>query len=180
MDLGDLAADDLDDDVGHERRPDPDRDAERQRHEDHPEQGRQALLDVAEVDVLDQADHQEADEDQHRRRRHVRHEQRQRREQDRDEEQEAGHDRREPGPATLGDAGRALDVARVRADPGRAADGRGDRVDEQDAADVLGLALLVDEAGLLADRGGRAHRVEEVGEHEAEDRQDGREQRRGP
>ena len=38
------------------------------------EQRRQALLDVAEVDVLDQADHQEADEDQHRRRRHERHE----------------------------------------------------------------------------------------------------------
>jgi hypothetical protein len=44
------------------------------------------------------------------------------------------------------------------------------RVDDQDVADARQPALLVDEAGLLADADDRAHRVEEVGHHEAEDR----------
>src|SRR5688572_18669554 len=43
VDLGDLAANDLDDDVGHERGSDADRDAERERHEDQPKEGGKAF-----------------------------------------------------------------------------------------------------------------------------------------
>ena len=57
-----------------------------------------------------------------------------RRQEDREQEEDAGDDRGEAGPAALGDARRALDVGRVRADAGGAADDGRDAVDEQDAA----------------------------------------------
>ena len=72
-----------------------------------------------------------------------------------------------PGPAAFGHACRALDVARVRADAGRAAGHGADRVDQQDAARCpRDPPVLVDQAGLLADGRRRSHRVEEVRQHE--------------
>ena len=47
---------------------DADGDVVGQRHQDDRQQGRQAVLDVGHVDVLDQREHQVADEDQGRRR----------------------------------------------------------------------------------------------------------------
>ena len=66
----------------------------------------------------------------------ARHEQGERRQEDREQEQDARDDRGEPGPAAFGDAGRAFDVGRVRADAGEAAGDRRDRVDEQHPADA--------------------------------------------
>ena len=45
------------------------------------------------------------------------------------------------------------------------------RVDDQDPLRVRRRALLVEQAGLGADRGHRAHGVEEVGEQQREDQQ---------
>src|SRR5712691_1120249 len=69
VDLAGLAADGLDERIGHEARADAVRDRVRERHDDHGEQSREALLDVAEVDLGDDAGHQEADDHQRRRRR---------------------------------------------------------------------------------------------------------------
>ena len=118
MDLARLAPDDLDEDPRDEAGADADRDVVRQRHEDHREQRRDAVLDVGDVDVLDLGEHQVADEDERGRRGDGRDDPRDRREQDREQEQDARHDRGEAGPAALGDAGRGLDVRRVRADAG--------------------------------------------------------------
>ena len=98
-----------------------------------------------------------------------------RREEDREQEQDAGDDRGEAGPAALGDAGGALDVGRVRArrpprPPTAAATESTSRTRPMPGTD----AVLVREAGLGGDAGDRAHRVEEVGEHDREDRQDRR------
>ena len=114
--------------------PMPTRDVVGQRHEDHRQERREAVLDVGDVDVPHLREHQVADEHEGRRRRDARDDARERREEDREQEQDAGDDRREAGPGALGDAGGALDVGRVRRDAGEAADGRGDAVDEQDAA----------------------------------------------
>ena len=64
-----------------------------------------------------------------------------------------------------------LDVRRVAGDAGRAAGRGGQRVDDQDPLGVRRVALLVEQAGLGADRGHRAHGVEEVGEQQREDEQ---------
>ena len=54
----------------------------------------------------------------------------------------------------------------------RAAGDGGDGVDEQRAVDLREVALLVEVAGLSADADERAHGVEEVAQHEAEDPED--------
>ena len=85
----------------------------------------------------------------------------------------AGDHRGQAGARALADAGGRLDVGRVGRDARGAAGHRGDRVDDQDALRVGRDALLVVEAGLGADGGHRAHRVEEVGEQQREGEEQG-------
>ncbi len=156
-----------------ERSSDTDRDRVGERHQDDSEQRREALLEICEVDLLEEAHHQEPDQDQSRRRGRARHQQRERRQEDGNQEQHARGDGRQPGTASFRNACRALDVGGVRTDSCQTSNRGTDRVDEQQLADVFDLAVIVHELGLLDHRGGRTHGVEEVGQHEGEDRQDG-------
>ncbi len=87
-----------------------------------------------------------------------------------EQEQHAGDDRGQAGAGALADARGGLDVRGVGRDAAGATGGRGDRVDDQDPLGVRRDAVLVEQAGLGADGGHRAHRVEEVGQHQGEDR----------
>ena len=51
-----------------------------------------------------------------------------------------------------------------------------DGVDDQDAADAGNGAVLLGQAGLFGDAGDGAHRVEEVAQHDREDREHGGDQ----
>ena len=78
-----------------------------------------------------------------------------------------------PVRAPLADAGGRFDVRRVgrrRRGPTRHGS---ERVDEQHPLHARQLALAVEQSGLRADPDDGAHGVEEVGEHEGEDQQDG-------
>ena len=106
--------------------------------------------------------HQVPDDDERRRGGVGRHDAGDRREEHRQQEQHADDDADHAGAPALGDAGAGLDVGRGRRGRRRAAgDGR-ERVDEQQAVELLEVALVVEVAGLLADADERAHRVEEV------------------
>src|SRR5690606_9579810 len=87
--------------------------------------------------------------------------------------QHADSDGGEARSAPFGDSGGAFDVAGVRTDAGQAADGGAGGVDDQEGSDVGDPSVLVDQVRLFDDGRGRAHRVEEVREHEGEDRQEG-------
>ena len=86
----------------------------------------------------------------------------------------AGDHAGQAGAGALADARGGLDVGGVAGDAGRATGGRGERVDDQDPLGVRRDAVLVEQAGLGADGGHRAHGVEEVGEHQREDEQHAR------
>src|SRR5690606_5689316 len=171
--LGGLAPEDLHQDIHDEPGADAHRDAVGERHQDHREQGGKTFFDVVEVDVLDQGAHEEPDQDQHRGGRLGRDETGQRGEEDREKEQHADSDGGEARSAPFGDSGGAFDVAGVRTDAGQAADGGAGGVDDQEGSDVGDPSVLVDQVRLFDDGRGRAHRVEEVREHEGEDRQEG-------
>ena len=112
-------------DLHDEARADADGDAEGQRHQDQPEQGREALLEVGEVDVLDRgrpSGSRRTPGPGRSPRTGTRPASGVRKIAAR--KSIAGHDRGEARPPTFGDAGRALDVAGVRADAGHATDGR--------------------------------------------------------
>ena len=172
VDLAPLAVDDLEQSPGDEPRSDAVRDAVGEWHDDDRHERREAVLDVGDVDVLDDREHQVADQDQGRGRRDSGDETGQRRKQDRDEEQDAGHDRREARAPAFRDARGRLDVGGVGADADEAADRRGDGVDEQDPPDAGNGAVLIGQPRLGGDACDRAHRVEEVAQHDGEDGQD--------
>src|ERR1035437_1036360 len=73
VDFAPLALDQLDEDPRDEARADADGDVIGQRHEDDGQEGRQAVLDVGDVDVLDEREHQVANENESRGRCHARH-----------------------------------------------------------------------------------------------------------
>ena len=102
---------------------------------------------------------------------HERNERRERGDEDGEQEQDADHHGGQPGSPSLRHARGALDVAGVRADARRSARRGADRVDEQQPPDAGDASVLIGQARLLDDAGGRSHRVEEVGQHEREDRE---------
>src|SRR5207248_1047823 len=69
-----------------------------------------------------------------------------------------------------------LDVSRVTARVGDAAQDGADRVHQEHAAGAGEPAPRVEEAGLAADADDRAHRVEKVAQHDRERHEDGRDQ----
>ena len=88
------------------------------------------------------------------------------------EEQQTGHHRRQTGARALADARGGLDVAGVRRDTGRRRP-RPRRPSRRpgSARRSAGCPSSSSRSRLGADRGHRAHRVEEVGQHQREDEQ---------
>jgi len=109
-----------------------DRDVVGQRHQDHGQEGREAFVEIGDVDALDLREHQVAHQDQGRRRGLARDDPREWRKGNREQEQDAGDHRCEACAGTVGHAGGALDVRGVRRHAGQAADDRCDAVDHQD------------------------------------------------
>ena len=141
-----------------------DRIRERDAGDDH--EGREALKDVAPVDVDHVAHHQEAyvhegtagrsraDAADHGR------------EERRKQEQDAGEHRRETGAPAVGGTGSGLDErGNGRGAECTAGDG-GNGVDDENGLDVLDLAVVSEELALLGDSHGGTHGVEEVAHHE--------------
>src|SRR3546814_9662002 len=98
----------------------------------------------------------------------------QERREDRGEQEEKdGNDRGEDGACSLDHTGGRLYVGGVGRDAARTTGDGGDGVDDEDPLGVRRDAFLVVEAGLGTDGSHRAHRVEEVGQQQREDQQQG-------
>ena len=135
--------------------------------------GQRALLDVGLLLRLgENGDHQVGDDDQRGRGCLRRHHPDQRRDEHEREEERSGDDAHPARAPADADARGGLDVRRRRRGRGEPADAGGERVDEQRLLDLRQLASLVEVAGLLADADERAHRVEEVADHQREDEGD--------
>ena len=81
---------------------------------------------------------------------------------DGDEKQQTHEDRVQPGAGTLGYAGGGFDVRRHAAGAEKSTNGGGQRIDNQNLADVGYAALRIDQARLFTNGGGGAERVEEI------------------
>ena len=170
-----LALHHLDQGIGDEPRGHPVRDRVRERHQGDRQERGDADRGVSPVDVADALHHEVAHDDQRRGGRLRWHDPRDRREEHRQQEQHADHHRGHARAAAVADARARLDVGGVRRRRDGAA-GRGrETVDQQHVADPGQLAFLVQQPGLLPEADGRAHRVEEVRQHDGQDRGD-----RGP
>ena len=102
--------------------------------------------------LLDLLHHQEADQHEGRHGRLGGDRLHQRREQDGDQEENAGDDRGQAGSRPLSHARGGLDVGGVGRDAAEAARDGGDGVDDQDPLGLRRHAVVVEQAGLGADR----------------------------
>ncbi|MPM28185.1 hypothetical protein SDC9_74704 [bioreactor metagenome] len=151
---------------------DADGDRVRERHEGDGEEGRDGLLHPRPLDLGDVGHHQCADDDQHRGDRLGGDQRDHRGRDDRDQEAGAGDERGDAGPGALGDTGDRLDVGGVRGGRAEATEHRGERVDDEDAAQVRRVAVAVEQPALGTDGHHGAHGVEEVRQQQGEDQQD--------
>ena len=174
MYLAGLPQNQLDEHPGHEAGADAHRDGVGERHQHDRQEGRDGDLDVRPGDTGDLLHHQEAHQHQSRHGRLARDDGHQRSDEHRDEEEQAGDDAGQAGTSTFADTRCRLDVARVGRDSRHSTSSGSDRVDHQDLLGVGRCALRVEQTSFGADGSHSAHRVEEVGQHQCEDQQEGR------